>query len=252
MHQLVLIRHGESLWNRDNRFTGWTDVPLTERGLEEAKEAGRLLKEHGFSFDLAFVSVLTRALKTLSVVLEELGEPSIPTECSWRLNERHYGSLQGLNKAQTAEKYGERQVLIWRRSYDVPPPPLDLSDERWPGNDPRYAALKKEEIPLTESLKETVARVLPYWEEKISPALLARKKILLVAHGNSIRALVKHLDNLSEEEVLHLNIPTGVPLIYQLDDNLHPLRHYYLGDQAKIEAAIHAVASQGKQKSVAE
>lgn len=246
MHQLVLIRHGESLWNRENRFTGWTDVPLTERGIQEAKEAGHLLKEHGFVFDLAFVSVLTRALKTLGIVLEELDQLWIPTERSWRLNERHYGSLQGLNKSETAAKYGDEQVLIWRRSYDVAPPPLIPSDERSSAKDRRYAGLSKEELPLTECLKDTVARVLPYWEEKIVPALREKKKIILVAHGNTIRALMKHLDQLSEEEVLHVNIPTAVPLVYELDEHLHPLRHYYLGDQAKIEAAVQAVASQGK------
>jgi 2,3-bisphosphoglycerate-dependent phosphoglycerate mutase len=248
MHQLVLIRHGESLWNRDNRFTGWTDVDLTDRGVQEAEEAALLLKQNGFTFDLAFVSVLKRALKTLWVILDELDELWIPMERSWKLNERHYGSLQGLNKSETAAKYGEEQVLIWRRSYDIAPPQLAASDERWAGNDPRYAAISKNELPLTECLKDTVERVLPYWEEKIAPAIRSGKKVIVAAHGNTIRALMKHLDQLSEEEILHTNIPTAVPLVYELDENLRPLRHYYLGDQAKIEAAMQAVASQGKSK----
>lgn len=246
MHQIVFIRHGESLWNRENRFTGWTDVDLTELGIVEAKAAGALLKEKGFTFDLAFVSVLKRALKTAWIILDELDALWIPMERSWKLNERHYGSLQGLNKAETAAKYGDDQVLIWRRSYDVAPPPLDPSDERWPGHDPRYATISKEELPLTECLKDTVARVLPYWEKEIVPAILAGKKIIVAAHGNTIRALMKHLDQLSEEEILHTNIPTAVPLVYDLDEKLRPLRHYYLGDQEKIAAAMHAVASQGK------
>jgi 2,3-bisphosphoglycerate-dependent phosphoglycerate mutase len=246
MHQLVLLRHGESLWNRENRFTGWTDVDLTEKGVTEAKAAGALLQQHGFEFDLAFVSLLKRALKTLSIVLEELDELWIPVERSWRLNERHYGSLQGLNKSETAAQFGEEQVLLWRRSYDIAPSPLDSSDERWPGNDRRYAEVPQQDLPVTESLKDTVARVLPYWNEKILPALRSNKRVLMVAHGNTIRALMKHLDRLSEEEIVNLNIPTGIPLIYELDEDLKPLQHYYLGDQEKIDAAMRAVASQGK------
>ncbi|MFZ4116558.1 MAG: 2,3-diphosphoglycerate-dependent phosphoglycerate mutase [Chthoniobacterales bacterium] len=245
MHKIVFIRHGESLWNQENRFTGWTDVDLTEKGVAEAKAAGALLREEGFSFDMAFVSVLKRALKTAWMILEELEELWVPIERSWKLNERHYGSLQGLNKAETAAKYGDAQVLLWRRSYDVAPPPLEPGDERAPAYDPRYATLSKDELPLTECLKDTVERVLPYWEEKIVPALRAGKKIIVVAHGNTIRALMKHLDQLSEEEILHVNIPTAVPLVYELDEALHPLRHYYLGDQEKIAVAIGAVASQG-------
>lgn len=246
MKKLVLIRHGESLWNKENRFTGWTDVDLTAKGIEEAHAAGRLLKEEGFSFDVAFVSVLKRALKTLWIILEELDELWIPVERSWRLNERHYGSLQGLNKTETAAKYGDEQILIWRRSYDVPPPLLETSDERWPGHDPRYANVPQEELPVTECLKDTVDRALPYWEEKIAPAIHRGENIIVAAHGNTIRAFMKHLDDLTEEEILHVNIPTGVPLVYELDDNLKPLRHYYLGDQEKITASMNAVASQGK------
>ncbi|MFI0347746.1 MAG: 2,3-diphosphoglycerate-dependent phosphoglycerate mutase [Chthoniobacterales bacterium] len=245
MNKLVLIRHGESLWNRENRFTGWTDVELTEKGIEEAKAAGLLLKQEGFTFDIAFVSVLKRALRTLWIILDELDELWIPMEKSWRLNERHYGSLQGLNKAETAAKYGDDQILIWRRSYDVPPLPLEISDERWPGHDLRYDDVPKKELPLTECLKDTVARALPYWEEKIAPAIRSGKKVIVTAHGNTIRAFMKHLDQMTEEEILHVNIPTGVPLVYELDDNLKPLRHYYLGDQEKIHAAMKAVASQG-------
>jgi 2,3-bisphosphoglycerate-dependent phosphoglycerate mutase len=249
MSQLVLLRHGESLWNRENRFTGWTDVDLTEKGIAEARAAGELLKQQGFHFDVAFVSVLKRALKTLWMVLEELDELWIPVERSWRLNERHYGSLQGLNKSETAAKFGEEQVLVWRRSYDVAPAPLEPSDERWPGNDPRYAGIPLKDLPVTECLKDTVERVLPYWNEQIVPAIQNGKKILIVAHGNTIRALIKHLDQLSEEEILNVNIPTGIPLIYELDEHLKPLRHYYLGDQEKIAAAMHAVAAQGKKET---
>jgi 2,3-bisphosphoglycerate-dependent phosphoglycerate mutase len=246
MHKLVLIRHGESTWNRENRFTGWTDVDLNDKGLGEAKAAGELLKKEGYSFDRAFVSVLKRALRTLSIVLDELDELWIPVDKSWRLNERHYGSLQGLNKAETAAKFGDEQVLVWRRSYDIPPPPLEKSDERFPGNDPRYQGVSESDLPLTECLKDTVDRVLPYWHEEIAPAISRGEKVLVAAHGNTLRALVKYLDNLSEEEVLALNIPTGVPLIYELDEQLKPIRHYYLGDQEKIAAAMAAVASQGK------
>jgi len=246
MHKLVLLRHGESTWNKENRFTGWTDVDLTEQGRREAKTAGELLKKEGYSFDLAYCSVLKRALRTLWLVLDELDELWIPIEKSWRLNERHYGGLQGLNKSETAAQYGEDQVLIWRRSYDIPPPPLEKSDERWPGHDPRYRGLAETDMPLTECLKDTVDRFLPYWHETI--AVKAGKKVIITAHGNSLRALVKYLDNLSEEEILKLNIPTGVPLVYELDENLRPLKHYYLGDQEAIAAAMAAVASQGKSK----
>lgn len=246
MHKLVLIRHGESTWNRENRFTGWTDVDLNEKGLGEAKAAGQLLKKEGYSFDRAFVSVLKRALRTNWMILDELDELWIPIERSWRLNERHYGSLQGLNKAETAAKFGDEQVLIWRRSYDVPPPALEKSDERFPGHDPRYRDVPASELPLTECLKDTVDRVLPYWHEVIAPAVKRGEKVLVTAHGNTLRAMVKYLDNLSEEEVLALNIPTGIPLVYELDENLKPIRHYYLGDPEAIAAAAAAVASQGK------
>ena len=248
MHKLVLLRHGESTWNKENRFTGWTDVDLTDKGREEAKTAGQVLKEQGFSFDLAYCSVLKRALRTLWIVLDELDELWIPVEKSWRLNERHYGGLQGLNKSETAAKYGEDQVLVWRRSYDVPPPALEKSDERYPGRDPRYQDVPGSELPLTECLKDTVDRFLPLWHEVIAPQVKAGKKVVIAAHGNSLRALVKYLDNLSEEEVLKLNIPTGVPLVYELDEDLQPLQHYYLGDQEAIAAAMAAVASQGKAK----
>lgn len=248
MHKLVLIRHGESAWNKENRFTGWTDVDLTEKGREEGREAGRLMKAEGFSFDIAYVSVLRRALNTLWLALDEMDELWIPVEKSWRLNERHYGGLQGLNKAETAAKYGDDQVLVWRRSYDVPPPELEKSDERWPGHDPRYKDVPEAELPLTECLKDTVARFLPLWHETIAPVVRSGKKVIIAAHGNSLRALVKYLDHLTEEQVLGLNIPTGVPLVYELDDELKPIRHYYLGDQSAIEAAMQAVANQGKAK----
>ena len=246
MHKLVLIRHGESTWNRENRFTGWTDVDLNEKGLMEAKAAGELLRNEGYTFDRAFVSVLKRALRTLWIILDELDELWIPVERSWRLNERHYGSLQGLNKAETAEKFGNDQVLIWRRSYDVPPPALEKTDDRVPGHDPRYRDVPPAELPLTECLKDTVDRVLPFWHNTIAPAVKRGERVLVTAHGNTLRALVKYFDNLSEDDVLALNIPTGVPLVYELDDNLKPIRHYYLGDQDAITAAMNAVASQGK------
>ena len=248
MHKLVLLRHGESTWNKENRFTGWTDVDLTEQGRKEAKIAGEVLKKDGYSFDLAYCSVLKRALRTLWIVLDELDELWIPVEKTWRLNERHYGGLQGLNKSETAAQYGEDQVLVWRRSYDIPPPPLEKSDERYPGHDPRYKDVPAAELPLTECLKDTVDRFLPYWHEVIAPQVKAGKKVVITAHGNSLRALVKYLENLSEEEVLKLNIPTGVPLVYELDADLKPLKHYYLGDQEAIAAAMAAVASQGKAK----
>ena len=246
MHKVVLLRHGESVWNKENRFTGWTDVDLSEQGLEEAHAAGQLLKESGFVFDVAYTSVLKRAIRTLWITLDEMNLMWIPVHNSWRLNERHYGALQGLNKAEMATRFGDEQILIWRRSYDVPPPALEPGDERWPGRDPRYAALGPNELPATECLKDTVARFLPYWNSTIAPAVKAGKRVIIAAHGNSIRALVKYLDNVSEKDIVGLNIPTGTPLVYELDDELKPLRHYYLGDQDKIAAAVSAVAAQGK------
>jgi 2,3-bisphosphoglycerate-dependent phosphoglycerate mutase len=249
MKKIVLLRHGESIWNRENRFTGWTDVDLSAKGVDEAKQAGRLLRENGFVFDLAFTSVLKRAIRTLWLALDEMDLMWIPVLPSWRLNERHYGALQGLNKAETAAKFGDQQVLVWRRSYDIPPPPLEPSDPRFPGRDPRYASLSKEELPLTECLKDTVARFLPYWSEVIAPVVASGQRVLVTAHGNSIRALVKYLDNISDEDIVGLNIPTGVPLVYELDDNLRPIRHYYLGDEEEIAKAMESVANQGKAKS---
>jgi 2,3-bisphosphoglycerate-dependent phosphoglycerate mutase len=246
MHKLVLLRHGESVWNKENRFTGWTDVDLSEQGLEEAHAAGQLLKESGFVFDVAHTSVLKRAIRTLWITLDEMNLMWIPVHNSWRLNERHYGALQGLNKAEMATRFGDEQILIWRRSYDVPPPALEPGDDRWPGRDPRYAALGPKELPATECLKDTVARFLPHWNSTIAPAVKAGKRVIIAAHGNSIRALIKYLDNVSEQEIVGLNIPTGTPLVYELDDALKPLRHYYLGDQEKIAAAVNAVAAQGK------
>ncbi len=246
MHTVVLLRHGQSTWNLENRFTGWKDVDLSEQGRAEAREAGRLLKEAGFRFDVAFTSVLTRAIKTLGIALDELDQLWIPVTKHWRLNERHYGALQGLNKAETAAKHGEAQVKIWRRSYDIPPPPLGPDDERYLGNDPRYASLQRGEFPAAESLKDTVARFLPYWHETIAPAIQGGKRVLIAAHGNSLRALVKYLDNVSDSEIVELNIPTGIPLVYELTDQLKPIRHYYLGDPAAAEAAAAAVAQQAK------
>lgn len=248
MYKLVLLRHGESTWNKENRFTGWTDVDLSEKGIQEAKESAKLLKEGGYTFDIAYTSVLKRGIRTLWIVLDEMDLMWIPVYRSWRLNERHYGALQGFFKAKMAAEVGEEQVLIWRRSYDIPPPALKTSDPRYPGNEAKYADLSVDEIPLTECLKNTVERVLPYWHEIITPTIKSGKKILISAHGNSLRALVKYLDNLPDEEVVNLNIPTGVPLIYELDDNLKPITHYYLGDQEDVEKAIEAVASQGKVK----
>ena len=244
MKRLVVLRHGESTWNRENRFTGWTDVPLSERGVREATEAGRLLREGGFAFDVAFTSLLRRAIKTLWIVLEEIDRMYIPVHNSWRLNERHYGALQGLDKAETAAKYGMDQVHVWRRSYDIPPPPLTRDDERWPGRDPRYRDLRPEEAPLTESLKDTVARFLPYWHETIAPAVRSDARVIIAAHGNSLRALVKYLDGVSDQEIVELNIPTGVPLVYELAEDLKPIRHYYLGDPEAIAKATAAVAGQ--------
>lgn len=246
MHKIVLIRHGESTWNKENRFTGWTDVDLTEKGTEEAKKAGKILKSEGYTFDLAYTSVLKRAIKTLWVALDEMDLTWIPVINNWKLNERHYGALQGLNKSETAEKYGEEQVHIWRRSYDVPPPEMTRYDERYAGLDPRYKNLSKEEIPLTESLKETVARVVPYWENEIAPQVKDGKKIVISAHGNSIRALIKYLDNVPEDKIVGLNIPNGTPLVYELDENLKPIKNYYLGDPEEIAKAAAAVANQGK------
>ncbi len=248
MYEIVLIRHGESAWNKENRFTGWTDVPLSEKGIEEARAAGRLLKAEGYAFDCAFTSVLKRAIKTLWLVLEEMDRMWIPVQHSWKLNERHYGALQGLNKADTAAKYGDDQVKIWRRSYDTQPPELTKTDERYPGHDPRYMGLSEKELPLTECLKDTVARVVPYWVDNIVPAIKSGKKIIIAAHGNSLRALVKYLDNVSDKDILELNIPTGVPLAYTLDENLKPVSHKYLGDADAIAKAQAAVASQGKAK----
>lgn len=246
MYKLVLVRHGESIWNKENKFAGWTDVGLSDKGIQEAIEAGRYLKQEGYRFDVAFTSVLSRAIKTLWLILEEMDLMWIPIHNSWRLNERHYGALQGLDKVATAEKYGLEQTQIWRRSYDVPPPALTKDDPRWPGHDPRYADLKPEEIPLTECLKDTVARFLPYWHSTIAPAVQAGKRVLIAAHGNSLRALVKYLDQISDQEIVGLNIPTGIPLVYELDQDLKPLRSFYLGDPAKVQAAIQAVANQLK------
>lgn len=248
MYQLVLIRHGESLWNKENRFTGWTDVPLSDKGLQEASAAGQLFKKEGFTFDLAFTSVLQRAIKTLWVVLEEMELMWIPITTSWHLNERHYGALQGLNKAETATQYGDKQVKIWRRSYDTPPPPLSLDDKRHPKHDIRYSALSPAEIPSGECLANTVDRVVPYWEKIIKPQVTQGKKIIIAAHGNSLRALVKYLDNISNEDILELNIPTGIPLLYELDTNLCPIGKRYLGDATAVAAAAAAVANQGKAK----
>ncbi|MHB8667554.1 MAG: 2,3-diphosphoglycerate-dependent phosphoglycerate mutase [Burkholderiales bacterium] len=249
MKKVILLRHGESVWNKENRFTGWTDVDLTEKGVAEARAAGELMREAGFVFDLAHTSVLRRAIKTLWLALERMDLLWIPVLHSWRLNERHYGALQGLNKAETAAKFGDAQVLAWRRSYDVPPPALNADDPRYPGNDPRYRGLAPAQIPFTECLKDTVARVLPYWNQSVAPDIRAGKRVLIAAHGNSIRALVKYLDKVSDEDIVGLNIPTGVPLVYELDDVLKPLRHYYLGDAAEVEKAMQAVANQGKAKA---
>ncbi|NUR56381.1 MAG: 2,3-diphosphoglycerate-dependent phosphoglycerate mutase [Acidobacteria bacterium] len=248
MYTVVLLRHGESAWNKENRFTGWTDVDLSEKGREEAREAGRLLREGGYSFDIACTSVLKRAIRTLWITLDVMDLMWIPVVKNWRLNERHYGALQGLNKAETAEKHGEAQVKIWRRSYDIPPPPLTPDDPRHPGRDPRYGDLTPAELPLTESLKETVARFLPYWHDTIAPTIRSGRRVLIAAHGNSLRALVKYLDHVSDEEIVELNIPTGIPLVYELDDSLAPLRHYYLGDPEAAARAAAAVAAQSSSK----
>jgi len=245
-HKIVLLRHGESQWNLENRFTGWTDVDLTANGLAEARRAGRLLGAEGFDFDVAFTSVLKRAIRTLWTVLDEMDRMWLPVANSWRLNERHYGALQGLNKAETAAKYGDEQVLVWRRAYAIAPEPLPPGDPRESDRDPRYAQVPEGRIPRTECLKDTVARVMPYWQETIAPAVRSGKRVLVAAHGNSLRALIKYLDQVGDDEIVHLNIPTARPLVYELDAGLRPIRHYYLGDQAEIEAATAAVAAQGK------
>eukprot|EP00005_Dracoamoeba_jomungandri_P013168 CAMPEP_0174263280 /NCGR_PEP_ID=MMETSP0439-20130205/17962_1 /TAXON_ID=0 /ORGANISM="Stereomyxa ramosa, Strain Chinc5" /LENGTH=252 /DNA_ID=CAMNT_0015348545 /DNA_START=94 /DNA_END=848 /DNA_ORIENTATION=- len=244
-YKVVLLRHGESQWNKENKFTGWTDVPLSEKGVQEASGAAKALKDAGLTFDVAYTSVLQRAIKTLWIVLEEMDLMWIPVIRSWRLNERHYGALQGLNKVEVAQKHGDEQVLIWRRSYNIPPPPLTEDDDRFPGKDPRYASLSDEQLPRAESLELTVARFLPYWHSDIVPAIKEGKKVLVAAHGNSIRALVKYLDNISEEAIVELNIPTGIPLVYELDENLKPIRNYYLADEEAVKEAQAAVANQG-------
>jgi len=248
MINLVLLRHGESTWNKENKFTGWTDVPLTEKGVEEAKEAGRILKKEGYTFDVAFTNVLKRAVDTLNIVLEELGIGNIPVHKSWRLNERHYGALQGLNKAETLAKYGEKQVHLWRRSYDVRPPALTKDDERYPGKDPKYKDLDKKDIPLAECLKDTVERFMPYWEKEIAPIIGSGKRVLISGSHNSLRALVKYLDNISSEDIPNLIIPLGIPLVYELDNDLKPIKHYYLGDIEKIENAKSSYESHAKQQ----
>jgi 2,3-bisphosphoglycerate-dependent phosphoglycerate mutase len=248
MHKLVLVRHGESTWNKENLFTGWTDVDLSKKGVQEATEGGRVLKEQGYIFDIAFTSVLKRAIRTLWIVLDEMDLMWIPVVRDWRLNERHYGALQGLNKAQMAEKFGDKQVKIWRRSYDIRPPALEETDPRNPAKDPRYKELKKEQIPLTECLKDTVERFLPCWHEVIAPTVRSGKRVLIAAHGNSLRALVKYLDNIPDEVIPEVNIPTGMPLVYELEDDLKPIKNYYLGDPEKVKKAMEAVASQAKAK----
>ena len=248
MKKLVLLRHGESVWNKENRFTGWVDVGLSEKGMEEAHAAGQALKQEGYVFDVAYTSVLKRAIGTLWTTLTELDQVWIPVIRDWRLNARHYGALQGLNKSETAAKYGDEQVLIWRRSYDIPPPALSIDDEMYPGKDPRYQGLAKHELPLNECLKDTVARFVPYWEQTIAPAVRSGKRVLIAAHGNSLRALVKYLDGISDEAIVQLNIPTGMPLVYELNDDLTPIKKYYLGDPEAVKKAMEKVASQGKAK----
>jgi 2,3-bisphosphoglycerate-dependent phosphoglycerate mutase len=246
MHKLVLLRHGQSTWNKENKFSGWTDVPLSEKGKEQAKEAGRLMKEEGFVFDVGFTNVLIRGIDTLKIVLKELSLMNIPTHKSWHLNERHYGALQGLNKSDTMKKYGEKQVQLWRRSYDVRPPALNKDDERYPGNDPKYKDLGEKDIPLTESLKDTVMRVMPYWEKEIAPLIKSGKKVIIAASHNSLRALVKYLDNVTEKDIPNLTIPLGIPLVYELDDNLKPLKHYYLGNPDEVDKARSAYEAAAK------
>lgn len=248
MYKIVLLRHGESTWNMENRFTGWTDVDLSEKGILEAHEAGKLMKAEGYEFDICYTSVLKRAIRTLWIALDEMDRMYLPVINSWRLNERHYGALQGLNKAETAQKFGEEQVHIWRRSYDTRPPALEKDDERYPGKDARYADLSESELPTTECLKDTVERFLPYWHGTIAPVIRSGKRVLITAHGNSIRALVKYLDNIPDEEIVGLNIPTGIPLVYELDEDLKPIKHYYLGDPEALQKALEAVKNQGKAK----
>jgi 2,3-bisphosphoglycerate-dependent phosphoglycerate mutase len=248
MFKLVLVRHGESTWNKENRFTGWTDVDLSAKGQEEATKAGQTLRDQGYTFDIAFTSVLKRAIRTLWIIQDEMDLMWIPVQISWRLNERHYGALQGLNKAEMATEYGEEQVLIWRRSYDIKPPALTRDDPRYPGLDPRYTGLDPKDIPLTESLKDTIARFMPYWHGALAPVIISGQRVIISAHGNSLRALVKYLDHVPDSEIVGLNIPTGIPLVYELDDKLAPVRHYYLGSQEEIQKAMEAVAKQGKAK----
>tara|TARA_X000000368_G_scaffold197449_1_gene155829 strand:- start:3552 stop:4295 length:744 start_codon:yes stop_codon:yes gene_type:complete len=246
MIKLVLLRHGESQWNLENRFTGWTDVDLTPKGELEAKSAGEVLKENGFGFDFVYTSVLKRAIRTMKICLSEMEINNIPIDYSWRLNERHYGALQGLNKSETAEKYGDEQVLKWRRSYDIPPPALEKSDDRWSGNDPNYSNIDQNNIPLSECLEDTVNRFLPYWDKTIKPSIHNGKRVLIVAHGNSLRSLVKHLDNISDKDIISLNIPTGIPLVYELSDDIKSIKNYYLGNKEEIEKAISSVTNQAK------
>jgi 2,3-bisphosphoglycerate-dependent phosphoglycerate mutase len=248
MFKLVLLRHGQSIWNRENRFTGWTDVDLSDQGAAEAHTAAKQMMEAGLIFDIAYTSVLKRAIRTLWIVLDDMDLMWLPVVRNWRLNERHYGALQGLNKSETAAKHGEDQVLIWRRAYDIPPPVLEKSDERYPGSDPRYAGLSEAELPLTECLKDTVERFMPYWLAEIAPVVKSGKRVLIAAHGNSLRALIKHLDNVPDEEIIKLDIPTGIPLVYELDDDLEPIKHYYLADEEEVKKAIEAVKKQGKAK----
>ena len=248
MYKLVLLRHGESTWNKENRFTGWTDVDLSEKGLQEAAAAGDLMKKEGFTFDIAYTSVLKRAIRTLWLAMDKMDLLWVPVIRSWRLNERHYGALQGLNKSETAAKYGDEQVLVWRRSYDIPPPAFEKNDDRYPGHDPRYAGLAEKDLPLTECLKDTVARFLPLWHQEIAPMVKSGKKVIIAAHGNSLRALVMYLDKVSEKDIVSLNIPTGIPLVYELDKDLKPIKSYYLGDAEAIKKAQEAVAKQGKAK----
>lgn len=248
MYKIVFLRHGESVWNKENYFTGWTDVDLSEKGVEEAHKAGKILKEEGYQFDVAYTSVLKRAIKTLNITLEELDELWIPVYKSWRLNERHYGDLQGLNKAETSKKLGQETVHKWRRSYDIPPPELDVSDKRYPGNERKYSDLTEDQLPKTECLKDTLERCLPYWKETIVPMIKTGKKVMVAAHGNSLRAIVKYLDKISDDEISGLNIPTGIPLVYELDEDLKPIKHYYLGDPDEIAKATKAVANQAKAK----
>jgi 2,3-bisphosphoglycerate-dependent phosphoglycerate mutase len=248
MYKLVLVRHGESTWNKENRFTGWTDVDLSEQGIREACEAGRVLKAEGFTFDVAYTSVLKRAIRTLHCILDEMDMMWLPVIKAWQLNERHYGSLQGLNKSETADQFGEAQVKIWRRAYGIAPPPLTAADPRFPGNDPRYRGLTPDQLPLTECLKDTVARVVPYWDAEIAPRIKAGQRLIIAAHGNSLRALIKFLDGISDDDIVELNVPTGMPLVYELDENLRSLGSRYLGDPEKVKAAMDAVAAQGKKK----